>query len=161
MRAFLWCTARKSSLTSRKGRRSELLVWHQIAPLSLRQLTKRNLTHPNPLQADHLKADQFAHAADLMLLAFAQDESQLFAVLPADFGGPKENVVERQTVPELRQQFRREVLIDVRRAFAVGHAHQVLLFDRRVDADQILRDAAVLRQHQKAGRIDVETSGRR
>ena len=42
-----------------------------------------------------------------------------------------------------------------------GDAHQVFLFDLAVLADQLLGDTAVPRQHQQAGRIDVEAPGRR
>jgi hypothetical protein len=43
----------------------------------------------------------------------------------------------------------------------VGHAHQVLLLHARVLADQLAGDAAVLRQHQQAGGVDVQATGRR
>ena len=37
-------------------------------------------------------------------------------------------------------------------------SHKVLLLHRRVLADQLLRDASVLREDEKAGRVDVEAS---
>jgi hypothetical protein len=43
----------------------------------------------------------------------------------------------------------------------VLHAHQVFLLHTAVFADQQLGDAAVLRQHQQAGGIDVQPAGRR
>jgi hypothetical protein len=42
----------------------------------------------------------------------------------------------------------------------VAHAHQILLLDRAVFADQLAGHAAVLRQHQQAGRVDIQPTGR-
>ena len=42
----------------------------------------------------------------------------------------------------------------------IDHAHQVFLFDGRVFADQLARNAAVLRQHQQSGRVDVQPACR-
>ena len=41
----------------------------------------------------------------------------------------------------------------------VHHAHQIFLFHHRVFANQQARNAAVLRQHQQAGGINVEATG--
>ena len=54
----------------------------------------------------------------------------------------------------------RETFGRQRLPFAGGHPHQIFLLDLRVLADQLLGDAAVLRQHQQAHRIDVEAPGR-
>jgi hypothetical protein len=38
-------------------------------------------------------------------------------------------------------------------------AHEIFLLDRGVLADQLFRDAAILRQHQQPRRVDVESPG--
>ncbi len=61
-----------------------------------------------------------------------------------------------------RQLFGRQlVAVDVGRVLAVLYAHEVLLVDIGVSADQLLCDALVLRQHEQAGGIDVEAAGGR
>ncbi|MNS90277.1 hypothetical protein D3C72_1243270 [compost metagenome] len=43
----------------------------------------------------------------------------------------------------------------------VGHAHEVFLVHRRVFADELARDAAVLCHHEQAGGVDVQPPARR
>ena len=62
--------------------RSEFLVAAQIAPLACRQPAQRHAAAAHALQPGHREADQFAHPADLPLLALAQHEAQLVLVLP-------------------------------------------------------------------------------
>ena len=62
----------------------ETLVTAQIAPLPDRQITERHFADAHAPQASHLQSDQFAHAPDLALLAFTQNEAQLILVLPGN-----------------------------------------------------------------------------
>jgi len=74
---------------------SEALILSQVAPLSWRQLTQPHATDANPLQPGHFESDQFAHASDLALAAFREDEAQLIGVLPADSRRAQFTPVER------------------------------------------------------------------
>ena len=98
------------------------------------------------------EADQFAHAPDLALAAFAQHEAQLVLVLPRHARGLELHAVELEAVPQPLHASSDERALD---------AHQVLLLHLGVVADQLLGDAAVLREHQQPGRVDVEPSRRR
>src|SRR5487761_2504838 len=77
---------------------SELLVASQVAPLAHGQRAQRDAPDAHAFQAGHGQADQFAHAADLALAAFAQDEAQLVLVLPRHARGLELDAVELQTV---------------------------------------------------------------
>ena len=130
----------------------------------------------------------FTHAANLALFAFGQHKAQLLRVLPVDFGGLEGFAVQAQAVAQaLKQRFGEDGLhvgadpIKVANdgelvglaaiggrcggggsgvlVAGVGHAHQVFLFHLGVFADQLTRHAAVLRQHQQTGGIDVQASG--
>ena len=57
------------------SRPAEALVRREIAPLAGRQVAEDDGADPHPLQAEHLQADQLAHAPDLPLLAFASGRS--------------------------------------------------------------------------------------
>src|ERR1700674_4269603 len=78
----------------------EILFGRQIAPLARRQVTQHDIADTHTLQSDDMKTDQFAHAADLPLSAFLQDEAQLIGVLPHDLGRLERLVVQAQTVAE-------------------------------------------------------------
>jgi hypothetical protein len=105
------------------------------------------------LRPGDLQADQLAHAADLALLAFAQDEAQLVLVLPAHLGRLQDAklAIEREAVVEQAQAFSSSVpSTRTRYSFSM----------RVVLADELLGDAAVLGQHEQAGGVDVEAAGR-
>src|SRR3546814_6898801 len=55
------------------------------------------------LQTDDFQADLFAHAPNLALLAFLQDETKLIVVLPAYLRALQRFAIQRQTVIEHRQ----------------------------------------------------------
>jgi hypothetical protein len=131
--------------------RSEPLVVAQVAPLPRRQRAQHDAADAHALEAQHLQADQLAHAADLALAAFAQHDAQLLLVLPAHPRRAQRPAVELEAVAQPCQRFIGH------RARAHGlHAHQVLLLHVRLVADQPLGDAPVLRQHQQPGGVDVE-----
>src|ERR1700761_2280726 len=104
---------------------SERFVVRQVAPLPRRQRTERHAAHTHAFEADYFQTDQLAHAPDLTFLAFTQHEAQLFAVLPANLGRLERHVVEFQTVTQQLKAFEGEVLVDLGRHVAVGHAHQI------------------------------------
>ena len=130
---------------------SEALVLAQVAPLARRQVAELDAADADALEAGDFQADQLAHAADLALLAFAQDKAQLVLVLPAHLGRLQRLAVEREAVVEQLEAFSVEPALD---------AHQVFLLDARVLADEQLGDAAVLGQRQESGGVDVEAPGR-
>ena len=70
----------------------------------------------------------------------------------SDLGRLELHAVELQPVLEPRHPGRRQRALD---------AHQIFLFDLRVVADQPLRDAAILREHDEPGGVDVEPAGGR
>ena len=123
-------------------------------------MAEHDVADADALEADHLEPDQLAHAADLALLALGEHEAQLLGVLPVDARPLERLAVEGQAVPQARQLLAREDRLHVGRAFGaahrVAHAHEVLLLHAGVLADELARDAAVLREHQQADRIDVE-----
>ena len=126
----------------------------EVAPLASRQRAEHDRADAHALQPEHLQADRLAHAADLSLHAFAQDEAQLVVVGPFDARREERLAVEGEPVAQQCQRLGRE-----RRAAARRDAHEVLLLDVAVLADQLARDAAVLRQHEEADRVDVEPAG--
>src|SRR5574343_1304966 len=111
---------------------SETLVRRQIAPLPGWQLPQRHAAHADALEADHLEADLFAHAADLALLAFLEHEAQLLGVLPVHLRGLERLAVQAQAMAQAGQLFAREHGLHILADFALralpDHAHQVFLF---------------------------------
>jgi hypothetical protein len=79
----------------------------------------------------------------------------LFFVLPAHLGRLQRLAVEFQAVVEQGDRVLAHRAIGQRL-----HTDQVFLFHPRVLADQVARDAAILREHQQAGGIDVQPPGR-
>src|SRR5258706_12594177 len=131
---------------------SELLVTVQVTPLSGRQLAERHAADAHAFQAGHVQAHEFAHAPDLALLALAQHEPQLIAVLPGDLGGLERYVIQAQAVIQQLQPLVVEAAFD---------PYQIFLLDRRILADQHLGDASVLGKTQKPRRGAVKPPGRR
>ena len=78
---------------------SERLVRTEITPLTGRQCAEHDVAHSHALETHDVQSDQFAHAANLALLAFAQHEAQLLAVLPANHRGLERYAVEFERVP--------------------------------------------------------------
>ena len=54
----------------------------KVAPLPSRQLPQLDVPDANALEAYNLKADLFAHAANLALFTFGQNKAKLLWVLP-------------------------------------------------------------------------------
>ncbi len=148
------CSAAGARPAPRRGHfrapRSELLVAAQVAPLPHRQRSQRHAAAAHALQPGHREADQLAHAADLALAALAQHEPELVLVLPRHARGLQLDAVELEAVLQQLHALVGQRALD---------AHQVLLLDRRVAADQVLGDAAVLREHDEPGRVDVQSPG--
>ena len=119
--------------------------------MAQRQIAKADLADAHPLEARHAQADLFAHATNLSLATFLENEAQLFRIGPGHLRRPQGLAVEFQPVIEQGQAARIQHAID---------AHQIFLFDLRVVTDQLARDPAVLRQYQQTRRIDVEAPGR-
>src|SRR5690606_23752509 len=121
----------------------------EIAPLPQRQAAQRNAADAHALEPEYAQAHRFAHAADLALASFAQHEAKLVRVDPRDLGRTQGNTIERQSVPKPRE---------IGRGERAGGPDEVFLLDARVGADQLPRDATVLREHEQAGGVDVEPS---
>ena len=66
-----------------------------------------------------------------------------------------------KAMAQARDVFGRKTGLRIARDRAEVHPHQVFLFHFGILADQLARDAAVLRQHEQAGRIDVKAPGGR
>ena len=54
----------------------------KVAPLPRRQLAQLDVSNTDALEAYNLKADLFAHAANLALFTFSQYKAKLLWVLP-------------------------------------------------------------------------------
>src|SRR5258705_4088893 len=108
------------------------LVAPQVAPLRGWQLAQYYVSDAHALESGDLESDEFAHAADLALLALAQYEAQLIPVLPAHFGALERRAVKAQAKIQLCQAACRKPALD---------AHQGFLFDSGILADQLLRNA--------------------
>ncbi len=120
--------------------------------MAQRQIAKADLADAHPLEAGHAQTDLFAHAPNLSLATFLENEAQLLGIGPGHIRRPQLFAVEFQPVIEQGQ------------AASIQHAvnaHQIFLFDLGVITDQLARDPAVLRQHQQTRRINVEAPGRR
>src|SRR3546814_12988961 len=86
------------------GHRSKkAFAFLKVAPLPRRQVAQHYAPHAYALQTDDFQADLFAHAPNLALLAFLQDETQLIVVLPAYLRALQRFAIQRQTVIEHRQ----------------------------------------------------------
>src|SRR3546814_7358831 len=83
------------------GHRSKkAFAFLKVAPLPRRQVAQHYAPHAYALQTDDFQADLFAHAPNLALLAFLQDETQLIVVLPAYMRALQRFAIQRQTVIE-------------------------------------------------------------
>ena len=74
---------------------SEGFVGAQIPPLPKREVSEADTPDADALEADDVQADQLAHATDLPLATFAQNEAQLVFVLPGDLCGTQFPPIER------------------------------------------------------------------
>ena len=75
-------------------------VGPEKSPLAYRQVTQQHAADAHAFQTQNLQPEQFTHAADLALLAFAQDEAQLIFVLPGHPGRSERFAVEFEAMIE-------------------------------------------------------------
>src|SRR5665213_2746770 len=141
----------RAGFRDRSRPRSEFFVTTKITPLAHRQWAQRNAAAAHALEPGDCEADQLAHAPDLALAPLAQHEAQLVVVLPRYARGPQLDAVEFESMLQQLHCLVWQRALD---------AHQVFLLDCRVAADQVLGDAAVLREHDESGGIDVEAPRR-
>ena len=77
----------------------------QIPPLTRLERPELHVSDTDAFQADDRQADELAHAPDLALLAFAQDETQLIAVLPPHVCPLQDLAIEREPVIQKGETF--------------------------------------------------------
>ena len=70
----------------------------KVAPQSRRQLAQLDVPNTDALEAHDLKADLFAHAANLALFAFGQYKAKLLWVLPFHLGTFERFAIQAQAV---------------------------------------------------------------
>jgi hypothetical protein len=105
-------------------------------------------------QADQvcdLQPDQLAHAADLAVTAFGEDEAEAAVGLQCNFGGPELAAVEFESVAEPG---------DGVAVHAAGNGDEVFLLERGLGADDDFREDAVFREDQQAVAVLVEAAER-
>ena len=128
----------------------------QVAPLAGRQRAERDGADAHALQAEHLQRRPPRTCGGSAASCLRRRTKRSWSSLAhSTRAGRSASAVELEPVAQQGQRLGRE-----RRAAARRDAHEVLLLDRAVLADQLARDAAVLRQHEQADRVDVEPAGR-
>jgi hypothetical protein len=127
-----------------------LLVATQVAPLAERQLPQSDAADAYAFESQNLEVYELAHAPDLPFLAFLQHKAQLIAVLPAHARVLECGAVQAQAMVEKLEAARSKLAL---------HPDEIFFLDSAVLADQLTRDTTVLREHQQAGRVDVEPAG--
>ena len=140
------------------------LISPQIPPLPHRQIPQHHTPNADALQAHHMQANLFAHAADLALFSLDQHEAQLLGIHPLHLSRLERLVLQAKAMAQAGELFGREHSLHVLRhhALALGtvgrplHAHQIFLLDAAVFTDEGAGHAAILREYQQADGVDVE-----
>src|SRR5262245_7174287 len=126
------------------------LIRFQKSPLPLRQIAQLDFAYSHSFQPDDLQSHQVAHPANLPLAPFSQHKPQLIAVDPFDMRRFERPAVELKPAPKQSQSVMGQ---------RAANAHDVFFFDVALFADDLFRQAPVLREKQQPLRINIEPPG--